>query len=137
MRPAAVRGLGWSAAGEAPDVRRARSIVVGPVGESGRMDWPRTALAVEAGDMLALLSAGAYGMSMASTYTSRPPPTPVPRRMKSIVAGRDDEFGPPRESIGESDGWRVVTALSPQSSPSGSGTEACQSSTRSTGFKEY
>ena len=45
--------------------------VVGPVCESG--DWlgrDRT-LAVEAGDTLAVLSAGAYGMTMASNYNTR------------------------------------------------------------------
>jgi diaminopimelate decarboxylase len=46
--------------------------VVGPVCESG--DWlgRDRCLAVEAGDMLAVLSAGAYGMSMASNYNTRP-----------------------------------------------------------------
>ena len=46
--------------------------VVGPICESG--DWighDRT-LSVQAGDRLAVLSAGAYCMSMASTYNSRP-----------------------------------------------------------------
>ena len=45
--------------------------VVGPVCESG--DWlgRDRALAVQAGDMLAVLSAGAYCMSMASNYNSR------------------------------------------------------------------
>ncbi len=45
--------------------------VVGPVCESG--DWLARdrALAVEPGDILAVLSAGAYGMSMASNYNSR------------------------------------------------------------------
>ena len=45
--------------------------VVGPVCESG--DWlgrDRT-LAVQAGDVLAVLSAGAYGMTMASNYNTR------------------------------------------------------------------
>jgi diaminopimelate decarboxylase len=45
--------------------------VVGPVCESG--DWlgrDRT-LCVQAGDLLAVLSAGAYCMSMASNYNSR------------------------------------------------------------------
>jgi diaminopimelate decarboxylase len=45
--------------------------VVGPVCESG--DWigrDRT-LAVQAGDQLAVLSAGAYCMSMASNYNTR------------------------------------------------------------------
>jgi diaminopimelate decarboxylase len=46
--------------------------VVGPVCESG--DWlgRERALAVQPGDMLAVLSAGAYAMSMASNYNSRP-----------------------------------------------------------------
>lgn len=45
--------------------------VVGPVCESG--DWlgRDRALAVHAGDQLAVLSAGAYGMSMASNYNTR------------------------------------------------------------------
>ncbi len=46
--------------------------VVGPVCESG--DWlgRDRALAVQQGDLLALLSAGAYGMTMASNYNTRP-----------------------------------------------------------------
>jgi diaminopimelate decarboxylase len=46
--------------------------VVGPVCESG--DWlgRDRALAVQAGDFIAVLSAGAYGMAMASNYNSRP-----------------------------------------------------------------
>jgi diaminopimelate decarboxylase len=46
--------------------------IVGPVCESG--DWlgRERALAVQPGDVLALLSAGAYGMTMASNYNTRP-----------------------------------------------------------------
>jgi diaminopimelate decarboxylase len=46
--------------------------VVGPVCESG--DWlgRDRALAVLAGDILAVLSAGAYGMTMSSNYNTRP-----------------------------------------------------------------
>lgn len=46
--------------------------VVGPVCESG--DWlgRDRALSVAAGDRLAVLSAGAYGMAMASNYNTRP-----------------------------------------------------------------
>ena len=45
--------------------------VVGPVCESG--DWlaRERALAVEPGDLLAIMSAGAYGMTMASNYNTR------------------------------------------------------------------
>ena len=61
--------------------RRGRSVavdVVGPVCESTdvlasgrRLVLPRP------GDLFALMSAGAYGMSMASTYNSRPRPAEV------------------------------------------------------------
>lgn len=55
--------------------------VVGPVCESG--DWLGRArsLAVQPGDHIAVLSAGAYGMSMASNYNSRP------RAAEVMVAG--------------------------------------------------
>lgn len=48
--------------------------VVGPVCESG--DWlgKDRMLNVQSGDVLAILSAGAYAMSMASNYNSRPRP---------------------------------------------------------------
>lgn len=57
--------------------------VVGPVCESG--DWlgRDRALALQAGDVLAVLSAGAYGMSMAGNYNTRPRPAEV-----MIVDGR-------------------------------------------------
>ena len=45
--------------------------VVGPVCESGDWIGHDRALAVQAGDLLAVLSAGAYCMSMASNYNSR------------------------------------------------------------------
>jgi len=46
--------------------------VVGPVCESGDFLGHERMLAVEPGDLLAILSAGAYGMSMSSNYNSRP-----------------------------------------------------------------
>jgi len=57
--------------------------VVGPVCESG--DWlgRDRPLAVRVGDTVAVLSAGAYGMSMASNYNSRPRAAEV-----MIVGGR-------------------------------------------------
>jgi len=60
--------------------KTAKSIVydvVGPVCESG--DWlgRDRALAVEEGDVLAILSAGAYGFVMASNYNTRPMPAEI------------------------------------------------------------
>ena len=65
------------AAEPAPGVETVRCDVVGPVCESG--DWlgRDRPLAVRAGDVVAVLAAGAYSMSMASTYNSRPRPAEV------------------------------------------------------------
>ncbi len=51
--------------------------IVGPVCESG--DWlgKDRALAIEEGDLLAILSAGAYGFVMASNYNTRPKPAEI------------------------------------------------------------
>ena len=51
--------------------------IVGPICESG--DWlaRERQLAAQAGDLLAILGAGAYGMSMASNYNSRGRPAEV------------------------------------------------------------
>ncbi len=46
--------------------------VVGPVCESGDFIGQDRSLAIAEGDLLAALSAGAYGMSMASNYNTRP-----------------------------------------------------------------
>ena len=46
--------------------------VVGPICESGDFLARDRKLAVRAGDLLAILSAGAYGMTMASNYNTRP-----------------------------------------------------------------
>lgn len=46
--------------------------VVGPICETGDFLGSARDLAIGEGDLLALLSAGAYGMSMASNYNSRP-----------------------------------------------------------------
>jgi diaminopimelate decarboxylase len=57
--------------------------IVGPVCESG--DWlaKERALVLEQGDLLAVLCAGAYGMTMASNYNTRTRPCEV------MVDGRD------------------------------------------------
>jgi len=46
--------------------------IVGPVCETGDFLGKERELAIEAGDLLAVRSSGAYGFSMASTYNSRP-----------------------------------------------------------------
>jgi diaminopimelate decarboxylase len=46
--------------------------IVGPVCESGDFLGHDRELALQEGDLLAVLSAGAYGMAMASNYNSRP-----------------------------------------------------------------
>jgi diaminopimelate decarboxylase len=51
--------------------------VVGPVCESSDVLGVDRALSIEAGDLLAILSAGAYGMAMSSNYNSRPRPCEV------------------------------------------------------------
>jgi diaminopimelate decarboxylase len=51
--------------------------VVGPVCESSDVLGEARSLAVREGDLVAILSAGAYGMAMASNYNSRPRPAEV------------------------------------------------------------
>jgi diaminopimelate decarboxylase len=72
MRPAMYEA--WMAiepCRQRPDAPRTWD-VVGPVCESG--DWlgRDRRLALQPGDVLAILSAGAYGMAMASNYNTRP-----------------------------------------------------------------
>ncbi|HUP31334.1 MAG TPA: diaminopimelate decarboxylase [Usitatibacter sp.] len=62
-----------AARGDAPS----RYDVVGPVCESSDVLGTDRSLAIAAGDVLAILSAGAYAMAMASNYNSRPRPCEV------------------------------------------------------------
>jgi diaminopimelate decarboxylase len=54
------------------DVAAQQYEVVGPVCETGDFLGHARTLAVAQGDLLAVMSAGAYGMSMSSNYNSRP-----------------------------------------------------------------
>jgi diaminopimelate decarboxylase len=67
--------------------------VVGPVCESG--DWlgRDRALAVAEGDVLAVLSAGAYGMAMASNYNTRP------RAAEVMIVGGEARLIREREAV--------------------------------------
>ena len=51
--------------------------VVGPVCESSDVLGTERTLAIAEGDLLAILSAGAYAMAMASNYNTRPRPCEV------------------------------------------------------------
>jgi diaminopimelate decarboxylase len=67
--------------------------IVGPVCESG--DWlaRNRELALEQGDLLAILSAGAYGMAMSSNYNTRP------RAAEVMVDGAQAHLIRERESV--------------------------------------
>ncbi|MBV9129353.1 MAG: diaminopimelate decarboxylase, partial [Verrucomicrobia bacterium] len=70
--------------------------VVGPVCESGdffAMD--RDLVRIEPGDLLALMSAGAYGFTMASNYNSRPLPAEV------LVSGSEAKIVRRRQSYAD------------------------------------
>ncbi|MDX2117569.1 MAG: diaminopimelate decarboxylase [Planctomycetota bacterium] len=70
--------------------------VVGPICESGDfLAKDRPLPPVKRGDVLAVFSAGAYGMSMASTYNDQPLPAEV------LVTGETAELIRPRGTIAE------------------------------------
>lgn len=58
------------AGGTAPETKSYE--IVGPICESGDFLGHDRELAIAAGDLLAILSAGAYGMAMSSNYNTRP-----------------------------------------------------------------
>jgi len=67
--------------------------VVGPICESGDFLGQGRTLAVAEGDLLAVMSAGAYGMSMSSNYNSRP------RAAEVIVDGDAMHLARARERV--------------------------------------
>jgi diaminopimelate decarboxylase len=69
--------------------------VVGPVCESGDWIGHDRALAVQQGDLLAVLSAGAYCMSMASNYNSRG------RAPEILVDGKQTHVIRQRETVAD------------------------------------
>jgi diaminopimelate decarboxylase len=75
------------------DADAQRYDVVGPVCESG--DWLARdrSLAIAEGDLLAITSAGAYGMAMASNYNTRP------RAAEILVDGAQAHLVRERESV--------------------------------------
>jgi diaminopimelate decarboxylase len=80
-----------------PVVRRGdparRYDIVGPICESADFLARERSLAVAPGDLLAIMSAGAYGMTMSSNYNSRPRPAEV------IVDGETTHLVRERERV--------------------------------------
>lgn len=72
MRPALYEAYHEIVAVNQRNTPARRYDIVGPICETGDFLGFARDLAIEEGDLLALLSAGAYGMSMASNYNSRP-----------------------------------------------------------------
>jgi diaminopimelate decarboxylase len=75
--------------------RQAVYDIVGPVCESGDFLAKDRSLAAREGDLLALMSAGAYSMSMSSNYNSRP------RAAEVLVDGAASHLVRSRESVEE------------------------------------
>lgn len=65
--------------------------IVGPVCETGDFLAKDRALALEAGDVLAVMSAGAYGFVMSSNYNSRPRPVELMVDGDSVRVVRERE----------------------------------------------
>ena len=95
MRPAMYEAWMGIVPCTARDAEPQRWDIVGPVCESG--DWlgRDRLLAVQPGDRLAVLSAGAYSMAMASNYNSRP------RAAEVLVDGARSTLIRERETITE------------------------------------
>ena len=72
MRPALYEAYHEIVAVNERQTPQKRYDIVGPICETGDFLGFARDLAIKEGDLLALLSAGAYGMSMASNYNSRP-----------------------------------------------------------------
>jgi diaminopimelate decarboxylase len=69
--------------------------IVGPVCESGDFLGHDRQLCIEPGDLLAVMSAGAYGMSMSSNYNSRP------RAAEVMVDGGQVQLVRQRETVAD------------------------------------
>ena len=91
MRPALYEAHHGIVPVEAKQAKGLTYDVVGPVCESG--DWlgRDRHLVVEEGDLLAILSAGAYGFVMASNYNTRPKPAEimVDRKNAYVIRARE------------------------------------------------
>jgi diaminopimelate decarboxylase len=95
LQNTAAKSLVIPQAGERTNEKSNSSIyeVVGPVCETGDFFGHARELAVAQGDLLAVMSAGAYGMSMSSNYNSRP------RAAEVMVSGNVAQLIRERESV--------------------------------------
>ncbi|NOY63578.1 MAG: diaminopimelate decarboxylase, partial [Gammaproteobacteria bacterium] len=80
-----------------PNMAQPRRVydVVGPVCETGDFLGKERALAIKAGDLLAVRSAGAYGFSMSSNYNTRP------RAAEVMVDGEQHTLVREREKVAD------------------------------------
>ena len=77
------------------DIASARYDVVGPICETGDFLGKDRSLAIAAGDLLAVRSAGAYGFTMSSNYNSRP------RAAEVMVDGSESYLVRKREALSQ------------------------------------
>ncbi len=77
------------------DVASAQYDVVGPICETGDFLGKDRSLAIRAGDLLAIRSAGAYGFTMSSNYNSRP------RAAEVMVDGSESYLIRKRETLSQ------------------------------------
>ncbi|MDR1351301.1 MAG: hypothetical protein LBJ59_11135, partial [Zoogloeaceae bacterium] len=88
--------------------------VVGPICESGDFIGLGRELVIGAGDLLAILSTGAYGMAMSSNYNTRP------RAMEIVVKGDRAHVIRQREKTADLYALEcLLPGLSPPGSPVG------------------
>jgi diaminopimelate decarboxylase len=90
----------------APSGARERYDIVGPVCESGDFIARDRMLSLQEGALLAVMTAGAYGMSMSSNYNTRP------RAAEVMVDGSHASLVRERESVG--DLFRLERMLEPR-----------------------
>ncbi len=95
MRPALYDAYHEIVAVKKTDAMPKKYSVVGPVCETGDFLGHDRELAIAEGDLLAVMSAGAYGMSMSSNYNTRP------RAVELMVDGGAAHVIRPREQVAD------------------------------------
>ncbi len=95
MRPALYDAYHEIVAVQASSAEKTNYEIVGPVCESGDFLGHDRELALQEGDLLAILSAGAYGMSMSSNYNTRP------RAAEVMVDGEKHHLIRQRETVAQ------------------------------------